>query len=103
MQRQPQPWFVYILKCSDSTFYTGCSTDVEARAKVHNAGKGAKYTRPRRPCYVVYQTRCKGRSEALKLEHRIKRLTRAKKEALIQESLKDHVPSNATLHRPQSS
>lgn len=78
-----KPWFVYILQCSDGTFYTGCSTDTQARLKRHNAGKGAKYTRTRRPCRLVYEATVQGQSEALKLERRIKKLSRAKKLLLI--------------------
>lgn len=74
---------VYILRCSDGTLYTGWTTDAEARLKAHNSGRGAKYTRSRRPVEMVYREECAGRSEALKREWRIKRLTRAEKEALI--------------------
>ena len=75
--------YVYILKCSDGTFYTGCTTDIEARVKTHNSGSGAKYTRGRRPVSLVYYEELPDRSAALKREAAIKRLPRNKKLELI--------------------
>ncbi len=80
-------WFLYILRCKDDTLYTGITTDVEKRFQQHNLGKGAKYTRGRGPLTLVYQETCANHSEALKREAYIKGLTRAQKEALIEESL----------------
>lgn len=77
-------WSVYILECSDGTFYTGCSVDVEARLKKHNKGKGAKYTKRRTPCTLVYRVEAGTVGEALKLEHKIKQLTRQQKKKLIE-------------------
>ena len=74
--------FVYIVRCADGTLYTGYTKDVAARVDVHNTGKGAKYTRSRRPVKLVYQEPAADRSAALRREHAIKRLTRAEKEAL---------------------
>ena len=75
--------FVYILECRDGTLYTGWTTDPEARLRAHNEGRGAKYTRARRPVRLVY-TECFGtKSEALRRECAIKKLTRAEKDALI--------------------
>ena len=76
-------WSVYILRCADNTLYTGVATDIDARLAVHNAGKGAKYTRGRLPVKLVYREAVRGRSAALKREHAIKRLTRAAKRRLI--------------------
>ncbi|MFO7694434.1 MAG: GIY-YIG nuclease family protein [Vicinamibacterales bacterium] len=76
-------WSVYLLRCADGTFYAGSTTDVEARARAHNDGRGARYTSGRRPVAVVYQETCGSRSAALKREHALKRLTRSGKEALI--------------------
>ena len=76
---------VYILKCSDGSYYTGWTTDIERRLSEHNAGKGAKYTRGRTPCTLVYTADCSSTSEALKLEAKIKKLNREKKIQLIQE------------------
>jgi predicted GIY-YIG superfamily endonuclease len=76
-------WFVYILRCADGTLYTGTAADVDRRAAVHNSGRGAKYTRSRRPVEVIYRERCGGKSEALRREAAVKRLTRAEKLALV--------------------
>ncbi len=76
-------WFIYILRCSDGTLYTGYTTDVESRLKKHNAGKGAKYTRSRLPVVVCYTESLDSKSLAMKREYRIKKLTRAQKLALI--------------------
>lgn len=78
-------WFVYILRCADGTLYTGMTDDVSRRVQVHNSGKGAKYTRGRRPVEVVYTEACEGYSAALKREAAIKRLTRQEKLCLIEE------------------
>ena len=72
-------YFVYILHCADGTLYTGWTTDIEARAHAHNSGKGAKYTRARRPVEVLYTETAADRSAAQRRELEIKRLTRAKK------------------------
>ena len=79
----PKPQYVYILKCADGTLYTGWTTDLEARVATHNAGKGAKYTKPRRPVELVYYEEYDDKGEALARECAIKKLTRAGKEALI--------------------
>ena len=75
--------FVYILRCSDNSLYTGYTNDVEKRLKVHNSGKGAKYTRSRLPVNLVYYRRVDSKSIGLKLEARIKKLSKNKKEALV--------------------
>jgi putative endonuclease len=80
---RPNPYFVYILRCADGTLYTGCTNDVEARERAHNAGRGAKYTAGRRPVTVVYSEACESRSDAQKREFRLKRLSREKKESLL--------------------
>jgi putative endonuclease len=76
-------FFVYIVRCADGTQYTGLARDPEARLRVHNTGKGAKYTRSRRPVTLVYIERCDSLSNALKRERQLKPWSRAKKEALI--------------------
>jgi putative endonuclease len=78
-----QPCFCYIIECSDGTFYTGWAVDAERRLKVHNAGRGARYTRARRPVKLVYVEPQPDRTTAMKRERAIKRLTRAGKQALI--------------------
>ncbi|HEY4246821.1 MAG TPA: GIY-YIG nuclease family protein [Lacunisphaera sp.] len=75
--------FLYILKCADGTFYIGTARDVEKRLAIHNARKGAKYTRPRLPVRVIYQEGPMNLTKALRREYQLKQLTRAKKQALI--------------------
>ena len=79
-------WYVYILRCADDSLYTGIARDVAARLALHNAGKGAKYTRGRGPVTLVYSERAVSRSQALQREHAIKRLSVAEKRALIRSS-----------------
>lgn len=71
------------MRCVDDSLYTGCTNDLERRVAAHNAGKGARYTRSRRPVSVVWKKRVKDRSRALSLEARLKQLTRFEKLALI--------------------
>ncbi len=63
-----------MVRCADNTLYTGVATDITARIATHNAGKGAKYTRGRRPVELVYQETLAARGEALRRECVIKRL-----------------------------
>jgi putative endonuclease len=74
---------VYILRCSDGTLYTGYALDLDARLAVHNAGRGAKYTRGRRPVTLVYSRRFRSIGKALACEYAVKQLARTEKEALI--------------------
>lgn len=75
--------FIYIVECSDGTFYTGYTTDIKRRIKEHNSGEGAKYTRGRLPVKLRYQESFKNRSLAQKREYQIKQLPRVEKEELI--------------------
>ena len=75
--------YVYIVECADGTYYTGYAVDVEKRVKVHNTGKGAKYTRARLPVKLIYTEAYQDKKAALKREYAIKKLTRLQKEALI--------------------
>jgi putative endonuclease len=75
--------YVYILRCADDSLYTGYTTDLEAREAAHNAGKGAKYTRSRRPVAVVYSERFRLPARARAREYALKQLTRAEKLALL--------------------
>lgn len=76
-------YFVYMVRCADGTLYTGLARDPDDRLRVHNSGKGAKYTRSRLPVSLVYVEPCESLSAALKRERQLKPLSRAKKEALI--------------------
>ncbi len=79
--------YVYIVECSDKTYYTGSTGNIEKRVHEHNSDKsGAKYTRARRPVKLVYVEPCSTRSVALKREAEIKRLSRAQKAVLIAKS-----------------
>ncbi len=79
-------YYVYMLRCADGTFYTGFSTDPQRRLKTHNAGKGAKYTRSRRPCILVYTEEYDEKAAALSREWHIKHaLSHAEKEKLVNE------------------
>ena len=71
--------FVYIVRCSDNSLYTGYTNNIEVRINKHNAGKGAKYTKTRRPVVLVYQEMYETKSEALRREYEIKTFTRQKK------------------------
>ena len=76
-------WYVYIVECSDGTLYTGITTDVNKRIETHNKGKGAKYTRGRRPVVLLISFSVESKGAALKEEYRIKQLTRADKLLLV--------------------
>jgi len=84
--------FVYILRCADRTLYTGIARDLAVRVAQHNAGKGAKYTRPRLPVRVVYQEGPLTLTRALRREYQLKQLPRAKKIALVRGRLKIPIP-----------
>ena len=77
-------WIVYILRCGDNTLYTGITDDLEHRLEMHRCGKGAKYTRGRNPLELAYSETVGSKSEALKREYAIKRMTRTEKLAIIQ-------------------
>jgi len=77
-------WFVYIVRCSDNSLYTGITTDLDRRIDEHNHGKkAAAYTRSRRPVKLVYQEKCKTRSEATLREAMLRKLGKTGKERLI--------------------
>jgi putative endonuclease len=75
--------FVYIVRCRDGTLYTGYARDPNARVKVHNAGRGARYTSGRRPVSLVYSESFESVGDALRREMALKRWSRAEKEILI--------------------
>ena len=77
-------YVVYMLSCADHTLYTGITTDIDRRIQEHNASPlGAKYTHARRPVLLAYKEMCESRSEALKREAAIKKLSRLQKQELI--------------------
>ena len=75
--------YCYIVECADGTYYTGWAVDPEKRVKVHNAGRGAKYTKMRLPVWLVYVEEQPDRVTAMKRERAIKKMTREKKQKLI--------------------
>jgi predicted GIY-YIG superfamily endonuclease len=81
---EPGEWHVYLLRCAESSLYCGIAKDVESRVMAHNAGRGAKYTRSRQPCQLVYCESGHTHSSALRRERQIKRLSRVDKEALLE-------------------
>jgi len=82
-KRSPKdPWMLYILECTDGTFYTGIAKDLDKRLVKHNKGKASKYTRTRRPVKIIYKEKCKSRTKALVRECEVKALSRSGKEKL---------------------
>lgn len=75
--------YVYIVECRDGTLYTGWTTDVEKRIKIHNMGKGAKYTQYRHPVVLRYVEAFEEKQEAMRQEYRIKQMDRSEKICLI--------------------
>ena len=79
-------WYVYVLQCSDGSYYTGVTKDIKRRLNEHNNSKrGAKYTRTRRPVKLVYFSEYDSRSSAQKAEHAFKKLSRMRKAGIIYE------------------
>lgn len=83
--------FCYILECADGSYYTGWSNDPERRLRMHNAGRGARYTRSRRPVRLVYVEELPDRASAMRRERQIKGLARKQKEALIQRARSEYM------------
>ena len=75
--------FVYILRCRDSSLYTGAAKDLKARVRQHEMGTASRYTRARLPVELVWFRRVRTWSRALTEEYRIKQMTRSAKEALV--------------------
>jgi len=92
VQGEPQPspskgWFVYLLECADNTYYAGVAPDLDQRLKKHNSGRGAKYTRGRRPVRLAWSQGCGSYAEARALEAQLKGWGREKKRQLVAGSL----------------
>jgi putative endonuclease len=81
--------YVYILRCSDNSFYTGSTIDLEVRIAQHNSGEGANYTRKRRPVHLAYYEEFQRIDDAFYREKQIQGWSRAKKLALINDRLED--------------
>jgi putative endonuclease len=77
--------FVYLVECADGTLYAGWTVDLQRRVKAHNRGKGARYTRSRRPVRLVYWEPCDSQGAALRREAALRRLNRSQKLALVEQ------------------
>jgi len=84
-------WWVYLVRCSDNSLYCGITTNMHRRMVAHNNGEGAKYTKTRRPVYLMWYRTVKGRSIASKLEGKIKTLSKSRKEFLVRENLGEEI------------
>jgi putative endonuclease len=92
MKRMPRGWCVYLVRCRDGSLYAGATNDLAARVERHNAGRGAAYTRSRRPVQLAWFAAAKDRSAALRREARIKKLSRAQKLLLVGRSPRNGRP-----------
>lgn len=92
--------YTYILRCADGTYYCGWTNNLDRRLKAHNEGKGAKYTRSRRPVSLVYYEAFSTKEEAMRREYEIKQLPRKKKEELIFKQQTDTSSCNGRDFRP---
>lgn len=75
--------YTYLLECSDGTLYCGWTNDLEKRVKAHNSGRGAKYTKPRRPVRLVWYETFETKEEAMSREVKVKQLSRKEKDELV--------------------
>jgi putative endonuclease len=80
-----KPWFLYVLECRNGTLYTGVTMNVEARYRLHQAGKGARYTRSFPPTRLLTVVELVDKSAALKAEHAFKQLNRSQKLAFVEQ------------------
>ncbi|PQD93939.1 hypothetical protein CYL18_16915 [Pradoshia eiseniae] len=76
--------YFYVLECADGSYYAGYTNNIEKRIQTHNEGKGAKYTRARRPVVLRYYEQYETKTEAMQAEYRFKQLKRPEKERIVQ-------------------
>jgi len=81
-------WYVYLLECKDKTYYCGITKNIQGRLNQHNAGMGAKYTRGRKPVKLIDHTNAMTKSEALKLERKVKQKPKHLKLKVLKGELK---------------
>lgn len=86
--------YTYIVKCSDGTFYTGWTNNLEKRIRDHNVGKGAKYTKSRRPVELVYYETFSQKEDAMRREYAIKKLERKEKMKLVESFQGESIPNS---------
>jgi len=84
MKTESDPWVVYLLRCSDGSLYCGVTNNLENRLTAHNAGTGAKYTRSRLPVELICTSSKMSKSDAFKLEYRVKRTPARMKPLMVQ-------------------
>lgn len=90
--KAPEPnWYLYILECSDNSYYTGVAKDLRSRVERHNSGQGAKYTRSRRPVKLIYYEKHVTESDVKCRECEIKGWKRHKKESLVHGFPSEHL------------
>lgn len=80
--------YTYLLRCADASLYCGWTNHLEARVQAHNEGKGAKYTKSRRPVSLVYYEVFETKEEAMRREYAIKQLSKKEKELLVADAKK---------------
>lgn len=80
--------YTYIVECSDGSYYTGWTNHLEKRMRDHNEGRGAKYTKPRRPVTLIYYEEHETKEAAMKREYAIKHMSRRQKETLVRSAEK---------------
>lgn len=85
-RKKAAAWLLYVLKCRDNTLYTGITIDVSRRVQQHNSGTASRYTRSRLPVRLIFSEPCRSRSQALKKEYAMKRLSRKKKEEYLRDN-----------------
>ena len=99
--------YTYIVRCSDGTLYTGWTNNLKKRIKDHNEGRGAKYTRSRRPVMLAYYEEFATKEEAMSREWAIKQMPRRKKEEIIRQAEHEnlcgdrrrcHAPSDSEIN-----
>jgi len=76
-------YYVYLVECSDSSFYCGCTKNLKERVRAHNGGKGGRYTRGKRPVKLVFSEKKKTLGDALRREREIKSFSKKKKQLLV--------------------
>lgn len=92
-------WYIYVVECNDHSLYCGITKCLDARVKKHNSGKGAKYTRSRRPVALVcYTSVSESRSDALKAEYAFKQLSRDRKLFYVSKGLDLFLEKNSEVH-----
>jgi putative endonuclease len=83
MEKQAMPYYVYVILCVDGSFYTGYTKNIDTRIKLHESGKGARYTKMHKPQKIAYLELFDARAQAMKREKQIKKLSHQQKLNLI--------------------